>query len=90
MIVNGITRDFEGYSFSEIGREFQRASPNKDGIGLVVVLTEVEESVFKENFGMFIGKAICELVFDAVKEVVTDPPKAKYEYSNRIFMIIAN
>ncbi len=84
MNINGTSQSLEGKRFSEIGKLLQEASPAKDGVGLKVELTEDEERVFEQNFGMKIGYAICEVIADAVKAVGGNP-KFEYTYSNRVF-----
>ncbi len=73
-----------GMRFSEIGKLLQEASPLKDGIGLLVVLTEQEEEVFVSNFGMKVGLALCEVTADAVKATGGNP-KIYYTYSDLTF-----
>lgn len=90
MKINGTPQSVQGKSFSEIGKLLQEASPAKDGVGLIVELTEEEESVFGDTFGMRIGYAICELIADAVK-ATGSKPKLQYKYlsHNRVFITTA-
>ncbi len=84
MKIGGNVHSLEGLRFSEIGELLQKASPSKDGAGLVVELTEQEEEVFVSNFGMKVGMALCEVTVDAVKAAGGDT-KLQYRYSNLIF-----
>ncbi len=88
MNINGTRKSLDGMRFSEIGRVLQEASPNKDGIGLRVELTEEEEAVFESNFGMKIGYAICDTIADAVRKA-GGVPKMQYTYVSRIFTTTA-
>ncbi|MDQ5949213.1 MAG: hypothetical protein QG589_339 [Patescibacteria group bacterium] len=90
MQVNGRFVSPRGKSFAQIGKLLQEASPAKDGVGLRVELTEAEEGVFEGNFGLAIGKAICEVIADAVREAGGNPNGFKFTYSNLVFVTTAN
>ena len=90
MKVNGVFRSPMGMNFAQIGKMLQEASPDKDGVGLRVVLSGEEENIFESNFGMAIGKAMSELVADAVKESGRDPKGFKFVYSDYVFETSAN
>lgn len=84
MNVNGVPKELRGMSFQEIGEMLQEASPNKDGVGLRVELTQREDCVFEENFDTAVGRAICELISDAVI-TAGGKPRFQYNYCGRIF-----
>ncbi|OGI41592.1 MAG: hypothetical protein A2593_04920 [Candidatus Moranbacteria bacterium RIFOXYD1_FULL_44_9] len=90
MRVNGANKILQGMSYAEIGKMLQEASPNKNGVGLNVELTEQEEAIFERDYGLAIGRTIGGLIADAVKEIGEDPRGFRYTYSNLLFITTAN
>lgn len=89
MKVNGVNKILQGMSYAEIGKMLQEASPDKNGVGLNVELTEQEEAIFERDYGLAIGRTISGLIAEAVKEAGKDPKSFRYVYSNLLFTTTA-
>jgi hypothetical protein len=77
-------------SYLEFGKLLLETSPNKDGVGLKVELTEHEQSRFQFNFEFNLGDAIYGLIERAIKEVGGNPKlQYTYSYPNRTFVTLA-
>lgn len=80
IIIDDIIVSFSGLTSYQIGEKLLEASPNKDGRGLVLVLTEDEERAFENAGGMAIGYSIADLIGDAMKKDGRNLTGPKYRY----------
>jgi hypothetical protein len=87
-VINGKQVVFEGRSFEEIGEELLRFSPEQDGSGLDVSLTEGEEAIFESIGGLTVGKTITTFIADAVR-ARGRTPRFGYQYANLSFKTTA-
>lgn len=86
MRINGneVTLIGKDISYEEIGKMLMEASLGRSGEGLVVTLTESEEEVFCQDYGLAVGRTISNLIGKEIKKEGREV-KFKYTYTKYTF-----